>query len=75
MTKKTRITLRLVALSVVLCASVLLLLAFLGCEEECLVEGENCSASYKEANYGTTDIWCCEGTCRTNMFGDSVCRY
>ena len=36
---------------------------FLGCEdEECLVRDENCTESYKEANYDTTDISCCEGT-------------
>jgi hypothetical protein len=33
-----------------------------GCgEEECLVHGENCGASYKQSQYGTTDIWCCDG--------------
>ncbi|MCC6525457.1 MAG: hypothetical protein IT373_22590 [Polyangiaceae bacterium] len=45
-----------------------------GCGEECLVYGENCSASYKQAEYGTTDIYCCSGSCQSNSFGDQVCR-
>ena len=36
---------------------------FFGCEDECLVWGENCSQSYLENEYGTTDIECCEGWC------------
>jgi len=31
--------------------------------EECLSWGENCSQSYLLENYGTTDIYCCEGQC------------
>ena len=36
---------------------------FFGCAEECLAWGENCSQSYLMENYGTTDIYCCEGQC------------
>ena len=35
-------------------------------EEECLVWGENCSQQYLLDNYGTTDIYCCEGWCDTH---------
>ena len=46
-----------------------------GCgEEECLVDGENCSSSYKKNNYGTTEVYCCTGSCRENSLGDLVCR-
>jgi len=47
-----------------------------GCDEEdCLVYNENCSASYKQASYGTTDIYCCGGmSCQKNFYGDQVCR-
>jgi hypothetical protein len=46
-----------------------------GCDEgDCLVYDENCSAAYKQANYGTTDIWCCTGSCQKNFYGDQVCR-
>lgn len=44
-------------------------------EEECLVSGENCASSYKRANYGTTNIYCCEPmNCVQNHLNDSVCR-
>ena len=32
--------------------------------EECLAVGENCGTQYKQDNYGTTDVYCCEGSCR-----------
>ena len=60
---------------VLLCASVFLLATLLSCEEDCLVSGENCSASYKEENYGTTDIYCCDGlSCVEGFSGYFVCR-
>ena len=34
-----------------------------GCADECLAWGENCSQQYLLDNYGTTDIYCCEGQC------------
>ena len=44
-------------------------------EGECLVSGENCSASYKESAYGTSDIYCCGSlNCTENHLGDFVCR-
>ena len=46
----------------------------LGCaEEECLVDGENCTQDYKEIEYGTTDIQCCEGTCEDRGSGILTC--
>ena len=30
-------------------------------EEECLVQGENCTTSYKEQNYPGQEIYCCSG--------------
>lgn len=33
------------------------------CGDECLAYGENCTSAYKEREYGTTSIGCCEGTC------------
>ena len=57
-----------------LVVSLLLLSTLLCCEDECLVYGENCSASYKEDNYGTTDIYCCEGSCTETFNGNFVCR-
>jgi len=61
---------------VLLCASVFLLATLLSCgEEECLVSGENCSTTYKEENYGTTDIYCCSGlSCVEGFSGYYVCR-
>lgn len=44
-----------------------------GDDGECLSWGENCSQSYKLNTYGTTDIQCCEGTCRTGSSGYLVC--
>lgn len=44
-----------------------------GDDGECLSWGENCSQSYKLDNYGTTEIQCCEGTCRTGTSGYLVC--
>lgn len=59
----------------VLLVSLFLLSSLLGCgDEECLVYGENCSTSYKEAEYGTTDIYCCEGSCTETINGNFVCR-
>ncbi|MCA9668031.1 MAG: hypothetical protein KC503_20675 [Myxococcales bacterium] len=74
-TKKTSIGV-LSAVLAALVVALLLLLAQTGCgEEECLVAGENCASSYKQANYGTTDIYCCSGlTCTTNHLNDRVCR-
>ena len=47
-----------------------------GCDEgDCLVAEESCSAAYKQANYGTTDIWCCGGmTCQKTINNNQVCR-
>lgn len=48
-----------------------------GCgEEECLVYGENCGASYKQSQYGTTDIWCCGGmSCsESSLTGAYICK-
>jgi hypothetical protein len=42
-------------------------------DEECLVWGENCSQQYKEDNYGTTSIGCCEGHCRDHGSGILTC--
>lgn len=41
------------------------------CGEECLAEGENCTQAYKEREYGTTSIQCCEGSC-TEGSGNGV---
>ncbi len=66
------------ALGAALIASALLLVtAQTGCgEEECLVYGENCGAAYKESEYGTTDIWCCEGlSCsESSLSGAYICK-
>jgi hypothetical protein len=49
---------------------------FLSCaEEECLVWGENCTQQYKLDNYGTTDIYCCEGQCADHGSGILTCGY
>ena len=32
-------------------------------DDECLSWGENCTQDYLMNNYGTTDIYCCEGQC------------
>lgn len=42
-------------------------------EEECLVHGENCTQSYKQANYGTTSIQCCQGQCTDKGSGILTC--
>jgi len=59
-------------MNAVKCMFVLIFLASLlflancgGGDDNCLVSRENCTSSYKQANYGTTDISCC---------GDMVCR-
>ena len=46
-----------------------------GCgeEEECLVWGENCTQQYKQDNYGTTSIQCCEGQCTDHGSGILTC--
>ncbi len=45
----------------------------LGCKEECLAWGENCSQAYKQSEYGTTDIQCCTGQCRDHGVGIVTC--
>ena len=42
-------------------------------DEECLSWGENCTQDYKEDNYGTTDIYCCEGSCSDHGSGILTC--
>lgn len=52
-------------------------LSMQGCDGdggECLSYGENCTQSYKQDNYGTTDIQCCEGTCKEGNNGVLICR-
>lgn len=46
-----------------------------GCgeEEECLAWGENCTQQYKQDNYGTTSIQCCEGQCTDHGSGVLTC--
>ncbi|MBN2496499.1 MAG: hypothetical protein JXR96_18035 [Deltaproteobacteria bacterium] len=45
-----------------------------GCDgEECLVWGENCTQQYKLDNYGTTEIYCCEGQCDDHGSGVLTC--
>ena len=49
--------------------------AMSGCkdDETCLVYGENCTQSYKMANYGTTSIQRCQGTCTDRGSGILTC--
>jgi hypothetical protein len=44
--------------------------------EDCLVLGENCTTQYKKDNYGTTSIYCCNGSCRDSCYsnGKYYCR-
>jgi len=44
-----------------------------GKDEECLVHGENCTQAYKQANYGTTSIQCCQGQCTDKGSGILSC--
>jgi len=65
----------LAGLLLLLCLALLMVPTGCGGSDECLVDGENCSTTYKEANYGTTDIYCCSGlSCTDNSLGDSVCH-
>jgi hypothetical protein len=49
-------------------------IALAGCdEEECLVWGENCTQQYLLDNYGTTEIYCCEGQCSDHGSGILTC--
>ncbi len=50
------------------------LLSLQGCGgEECLVHGENCTQKYKQDNYGTTGIQCCQGQCTDHGSGILTC--
>jgi hypothetical protein len=62
------------AILVSLALAVALLPAVSGCaDEECQVDGENCSQAYRDAN--GIDYDCCDGlSCTENALGDLVCR-
>ena len=43
--------------------------------EECQAHGENSSQSFKQSQYGRTDIQCCQGTCQEGVIsGGLVCQ-
>ena len=44
-----------------------------GDDEECLVWGENCTQDYLLENYGTTEIYCCNGQCDDHGSGVLTC--
>lgn len=70
---KARLGIRVAVLLVALLASIFMLQALLGIDEECLVYGENCSASYKEANFGTRTSTAARAAARrTSMATPSV---
>jgi hypothetical protein len=41
--------------------------------EQCLVSGENCTQKYKQDNYGTTSVQCCQGQCTDHGSGILTC--
>lgn len=46
-------------------------------EDDCLVQGENCTVDYKEANYPGQDIQCCDSMrCESGQSsGVLICQY
>lgn len=58
----------------------LIALSAAGCSDssgggECLGHGENCTQAYKESEYGTTDVYCCDGSCTSGQSsGVLICQ-
>jgi hypothetical protein len=74
MRKLIRLSLSAAVATCVLMGLLVFLSLMLGCsEEECLVWGENCTQAYLQAEYGTTDIYCCEGQCADHGSGILTC--
>ena len=66
----------LVALAIGIAFGIAAAVGMPGCgkdEEKCLVHGENCTQSYKQSNYGTTSIQCCQGQCTDKGSGILTC--
>ena len=66
---------RSVLAALVLAAAAFAVFGTSGCgkDEKCLVHGENCTQAYKQSNYGTTSIQCCQGQCTDKGSGILTC--
>jgi hypothetical protein len=74
--KKSRLrTVWVLAVLGLLLAAAVAVLWFPGCgDEKCLVWGENCTQQYKQDNYGTTSIQCCNSAqCTDHGSGILTC--